>query len=73
MAREGRKLFHCLTYVQPTIKSGSTITDSLYYRKFFEMEKEKMEENQNKSDLYVRTAKLKKYKNEFHVHEDIKV
>lgn len=46
------------------------ITDSLYYRKFFEMEKEKTEENQNKSDLYVRTSKLKKYKNEFHVHED---
>lgn len=46
---------------------------TLYYRKFFEMEKEKTEENQNKSDLYVRTSKLKKYKNEFHVHEDIKV
>lgn len=43
---------------------------TLYYRKFFEMEKEKTEENQNKSDLYVRTSKLKKYKNEFHVHED---
>lgn len=34
------------------------------------MEKEKTEENQNKSDLYVRTSKLKKYKNEFPVHED---
>lgn len=34
------------------------------------MEKGKTEENQNKSDLYVRTSKLKKYKNEFHVHED---
>lgn len=34
------------------------------------MEKEKTEENQNKSDLYVRTSKLKNYKNEFHVHED---
>lgn len=34
------------------------------------MEKEKTEENQNKSDLYVRTSKLKEYKNKFHVHED---
>lgn len=63
-------LFHCLTYVLPIFKSGFILTGTLFFfSKFLGMEKEKMEENQNKSDLYVSTSKLNTGMNEFLVHK----